>query len=121
MGMADAMANMGSSTITGQQNMVCIFAELHTGILKQAGWSKEQVKTFLYNHAKRSVADLKRVARLPGAIEPGDEEKWRHPLSSPEDLLVVCAGSMGNFSAIMPGWGSNHSSLAVTTPIAKDR
>ena len=119
MGMADAMANMGSSTITGQQNMVCIFAELHTGILAKAGWSRRQVKTFLYDNAKRSVADLKRVARLPGSIEAGDEENWRHPLRAPDDLLLVCAGSMGNFSAIMPGWGSNHSSLAVTTPIVE--
>lgn len=117
MGMADAMANMGSSTITGQQNMVCIFAELHIGILAKAGWSRQQVKTFLYDNAKRSVADLKRVARLPGPIDPGDEENWRRPVRSPDDLILVCAGSMGNFSAIMPGWGSNHSSLAVTTPI----
>lgn len=117
MGMADAMANMGSSTITGQQNMVCVFAELHTGILRESGWSKRQVKEFLYEHARRSIADLKRVERLPGKAEPGDEAKWRHPLRSPDDLIVVCAGSMGNFSAVLPGWGSNHSSQAVTTLI----
>ena len=75
MGMADAMANMGSSTITGQQNMVCVFAELHTGILRKSGWSKRQVKEFLYEHARRTIADLKRVERLPGKAEPGDNAK----------------------------------------------
>ncbi|MCZ6558569.1 MAG: hypothetical protein O7A69_12470 [SAR324 cluster bacterium] len=119
MGMADAMANMGSSNITGQQNMVCVFAELHTGILREAGWSKSEVKQFLYDHARRSIADLKRVERLPGAIEPGDEDKWRHPIRSPQDLLVVCAGSMGNFSACMTGWGSHTGTEAVTTLISE--
>ena len=117
MGMADAMANMGSSSITGQQNMVCVFAELHTGILRDAGWSKRKVKQFLYEHARRSIAELKRVERLPGALEEGDEHRWRHPVRSPEDLLVVCAGSMGNFSACMPGWGSHTGTRAVTTRI----
>ncbi len=117
MGMADAMANMGSSSITGQQHQVCIFAELHSRIIGEAGWSKAEVKQCLFENARRSIAELKRVERLPGPLEPGDEARWRHAVRSPEDLLVVCAGSMGNFSACMPGWGSHKGTQPVTTRV----
>jgi hypothetical protein len=120
MGMADAMANMGSMNIVGQQQMVVVFAGEHTEVLGRSGWSKKAVKEFLFAHAKRSVADLKRVGRLPGQPASGDDTTFRHPVLSPEDIIVVCAGGhAGSFSAVLTGWGGSggRSTRTVTTPI----
>lgn len=117
-GMADAMANMGSRNIIGQQNVIAVFAGEHSKILKVNGWTKPQVKQCLFDHAKRRVADLKKAARLPGPIEPEDETTWRHAVRRPEDILVVCAGgAVGNISGLLLGWSSYKSTRAITTII----
>lgn len=118
LGMADAMANMGSVNIIGQQNVIAVFAGEHTEILIGNGWTKQQVKQYLFDHAKRTVADLKRAARLSGSLQPEDEITWRHAVSNPDDIIVVCAGgAVGNFSACLLGWSSYKSTRAITTII----
>ncbi|MFC1798272.1 hypothetical protein ACFLZL_00485 [Thermodesulfobacteriota bacterium] len=118
LGMADAMANMGSVNITGQQNVIAVFAGEHAKVLKDNGWSKQQVKEYLFDHAKRTVANLKRALRLSGNLQPEDETAWRHVVRNPEDIIVVCAGgAVGNFSACLLGWGSYKSTRAITTII----
>lgn len=117
-GMADAMANMGSMNIIGQQQMVVILGAEHTEILRDSGWSKQDVKSFLYANARRSIADLKGAGRLPGAVAEGDSAQWRHPVQDPNDIILVCAGgTVGSFSACLPGWGSRKGTQSVTTPI----
>lgn len=117
-GMADAMANMGSANIVGQQQLVVVLAGEHTEVLRNSGWSKKEVKQFLYEKATRSIADLKGAGRLPGKIEAEDATTLRHPVRSPDDIVVVCAGgAVGCFSACLTGWSSHQSTRSVTTPI----
>jgi hypothetical protein len=90
----------------------------HMGVIKRAGWSKQQVKEFVAANAKRSVADLKRYGRLPGAIAEGDETEFRSALSSADDLLVVVAGgNAGGFSAVIPPWAGGRASLPQTQAV----
>ncbi len=118
LGMADAMANMGSMNIIGQQQMVVVFGGEHSEVLRDSGWSKSEVKQFLYAHARRTVSELKKAGRLPGEIAEGDDTRWRHPVQKPEDIILVCAGgAAGCFSACLPGWGSRKATQSVTTPI----
>jgi hypothetical protein len=118
LGMADAMANMGSVNIIGQQNVIAVFAGQHTKVLKANGWRKQQVKQYLFDHARRRVADLKRAARLPGPSQPEDETTWRHAVRKPEDIIVICAGgAVGDISACLLGWSSYKSTRAITTII----
>ena len=118
LGMADGMANMGSVNIIGQQNVIAVFAGEHADILRSSGWRKRQVRQYLFAHARRTVADLKRAARLSGSVLPEDETTWRHVVRTPEDIIVVCAGGpVGNFSACLLGWSSYKSTRAVTTLI----
>jgi hypothetical protein len=115
-GMADALANMGSMNIIGQQNVFVVFGGEHTEVLRNSGWSKREVKQFLYDHAGRKIADLKRAGRLPGDISKDDEASRRHVVQDPEAIVVVCAGGeAGSFSACITGWGSSSSTQAVTT------
>jgi len=116
---ADAMANLGSMNIVGQAQQIVIFAGEHCETLRAGGWSKRQIKEFLYEHARRSVADVKRAGRLAGPVQPEDERTFRHSTKSPEDIVVVAAGGRaGAFSALLMGWGSAAHTRTITTPVA---
>ena len=118
LGMADAMANIGSMNIMGQQNVVAVLAGEHMRVMRESGWSKAQVKGFLYENARRTVASLRRAGRMVGEAKPEEENQWRHAVRKPEDILVVSAGGeVGSFSSVLTGWGSHTGTRAVTTPI----
>jgi hypothetical protein len=112
---ADALCNLGSPNVRGYNQSLIVFAGEHAEMLRQSGWSKLEVRTFLIQHARRTIADLKRAGRRPGDVEPGDETTWKYAFENPDDLLIVCAGSQaGAWSACLPGWG-NKWTRSVTT------
>ena len=114
---ADALANLGVSNVRGFSQSLIVFAGEHSEVLRKSGWSKRDVKRFVVERARRTVADYKRAARLPGEITPPYESTWRHVFEDPDDLLVVCAGGRaGSWSACLPGWGKKWT-MAVTTAI----
>jgi hypothetical protein len=114
---ADAVCNLATPNFYGFNQTLIVLAGEHAEVLRRSGWSKRQVQEFTIQHARRTVADLKRAARLPGEIQPGDETAWRYVMNRPEDLLIVCAGSQGgSWSACLPGWG-NKWTRSITVPI----
>jgi len=114
---ADALCNLGTPNLRGFNQSLVVFGGEHADVLQQSGWSKLDVRRFLVEHAARTVADLKRASRRPGAVEPGDETTWKHAFERPEDILIVCAGGQaGSWSACLPGWG-NKWTRSVTTLI----
>ena len=114
---ADALCNLGTPNLRGFNQSLVVFAGEHTDILRRSGWSKRDVRRFLMENARRTVADLKRAGRRPGEIEPADETIWKHAFERLEDILIVCAGGeAGSWSACLPGWG-NKWTRSVTTPI----
>ena len=60
---ADAMAGLGSLS---PGRSVIVLAPEHAAHLKRAGWSRARTQAWLYEHAWRSLADLKRT----GKVEP---------------------------------------------------
>lgn len=115
-GMADAMANMGSMNIISQQNLIVVLAAEHLHLMAEAGWKKQQVKQYLFDHAKRSIADLKKVKRIPGEIQPDDAATYRHVVSQPDDIVVISGGGdVGTFSACLLSWGGSRSATAMVT------
>ena len=116
---ADALSNLGVPNVRGFNQSLIVFAGEHSEVLRTSGWSKRDVKQFLVERARRTVADYKRAARLPGEITRADETTWRHVFEDPDDLLVVCAGGRaGSWSACLPGWGTKWTK-AVTTAIGE--
>lgn len=117
--MADAMANLGSMNIIGQQDVVVVFAGEHQDIFRQNGWSKAQVKQSLFSHAHRSIAEIKKAGRMPGPVADADTRERRHVVRRPDDIVVISAGARaGAFSACLPGWGGFNMTRSVTTRIA---
>jgi hypothetical protein len=115
---ADALCHLGTPNLRGYNQSLIVFAGEHAEMLRQSGWSKRDVRAFLVQHARRTVADLKRAGRRPGDVEPADETTWKHAFENPDDLLIVCAGGQaGAWSACLPGWG-NKWTRSVTTLVA---
>jgi hypothetical protein len=116
---ADALSNLGVPNMYGFSQCLFVFAGEHTELLQKSGWSKDDVKRFIVERARRSVADYKRARRLPGDITEADESTWRYMYEDPADLLVVSAGGQaGSWSACLPGWGKKWT-RPVTVPIGE--
>src|SRR5262249_41237460 len=112
---ADALCNLGTPNLRGFNQSLVVLAGEHADVLGR--WSKAQVREFLLQHARRTVADLKRAGRRPGAVAPDDETTWKHAFERPEDIMLVRAGGeAGSWSACLPGWG-NKWTRSVTVPI----
>src|SRR6267378_3123715 len=75
---ADALGNVGTPNLLGFNETLIVFAGEHAEVLQKAGWSRLDVQRFLVEHTRRSVADYKRGARLPGAVTEADETTWRY-------------------------------------------
>ncbi len=109
-----------SGNVVGQPQYMVVLAGEHTRTIADDGWTKAQIRQFIFEHTRNSVAHLKKTFRLAGEVKPGDETRMRPLVESPDDILVVAAGGRaGAFSAYIPGWGSKRSSQAVTKEVKR--
>jgi len=110
------------ASTNGQPQYVVVLAGEHMRTIAAAGWSKADIQKFVYEHTQNSVAHLKRVQRLAGAITPTDETTMRPLVPSPEDVLVVAAGGRaGAFSCYIPGWAGGKKSSQSITKLIRER
>jgi len=116
-----ACAQMRVSAGTARQpTYAMVFAGEHQAIMKKAGYSRDDVKHYVFEHAKISTADLKRMNLMDGAVVAADETKLMSLVETPDDLLVVAAGGKaGVQSCYIPGWGGKAGSQAVSREIRK--
>jgi hypothetical protein len=116
-----ACAHMRISAGTARQpQYALVFAGEHMAIMKQAGWTREDVQRYCFEHSQSSVADLKRVNMLPGEATSEDERTMYPLVEAPQDFLVIAAGGRaGVQSAFIPGWGSKRGSQSVTREIRR--
>src|SRR5262249_33469973 len=92
----------------------------HMRTIAGSGWGKKEIRQFLFESTKNTVAHLKRTHRIPGEVQPGDETKLRPIVAEPDDILVIAAGGRaGSFSSFIPGWGGARSSLATTQEVKR--
>ena len=117
--LCDAMRFPGQ---VGQPNYCVVLAGEHMRTIAGEGWSKADIRKFVFENSTNSVAHFKRTGRMPGAVKPGDESTQRPLVMTPDDILVVAAGGRaGSFSCYIPGWASRTSSQAVTAVIKHGR
>ncbi len=82
----------------------------------RAGWSKQDVREYIFLRARVKRGDWRSVGKAAIAARR-DLEREYCALRSPDDLLVVSAGGpAGGFAAIVPPWYGNKS-LAVTREV----
>ena len=81
-------------------------------------WTKNQVREYVYQRARRTVADLKNAQVLAGDVELGDESETVSLIPEQDDIFVVFAGGEeSNMSSVIPSWGPKIACTAVTKAI----
>lgn len=109
-----------SGIVMGQPHYILVLAGEHMRTIAADGWGKKEIRQFVWERTHNSHAHLKRTQRMSGAVQPGDEERMRPLVASPDDILVVAAGGRaGAFSCYIPGWSSVKSSQAVTKEVKR--
>jgi len=117
--LATACAHIKVSAGTARQpQYAMVFAGEHQAIFKKAGWAREDVQRYVFEHTKNTVADLKRINMIAGEVKPEDERTLFPLVERQQDLLVIAAGGFaGVQSAFIPGWGGKNGSQSVTREI----
>ena len=69
-----AAAIAGSGRLRGAAYVVVLCPE-HVAVLARDGWGPDRAREYLAREATVSVADRRRTGRLPGDLEPGDEQE----------------------------------------------
>ena len=98
----------------GLGDTIVVFSPEHVRTIAQDGWSKAQVRQFLWERTRKRVRDL-----IPGRdggeglperalaayANPQTDETLVAKFRKPENLkLLVAGGPAGRFTAIIPGW-----------------
>jgi len=114
-------ATMRISAGTARQpQYALVFAGEHMEIMRKAGWSREDVQRYCFEHSQSSLAELKRIHLEAGEITPEDERTRLPLVHAPEDFLVIAAGgNAGVQSAFIPGWGGKEGSQSVSREIRR--
>ncbi len=112
---ADSMANLGA--ITGGQSVVILSPE-HAEIVAGTGWSRADAQSYLFEQAKRSVADMKSVAKfVPEVYEKQGREDMHRGMGAEDILITVAGADAGGHSAFIPSWSRSRGSLMQHKPI----
>jgi hypothetical protein len=116
-----ACAHMRISAGSGRQpQYAMVFAGEHMETMRKAGWSREDVQRYVFEHCQPTVAELKRANLKPGPITADDDKTTVPIVEGPSDLLVIAAGGRaGVQSAFIPGWGGKNGSQSVSREIRK--
>ncbi|MFQ5860253.1 MAG: hypothetical protein ACE5IG_01725 [Dehalococcoidia bacterium] len=114
---ADTIKGVGPNN---RELTVIIGGEL-MGPIREAEWTKQQVKEFLAEHSRRTAQDWASVYK---AEEPPPEKAQElvPVLSNPEEVIVLAAGGLaGSQAAVVPHWGGGINTRSVTREVDTSR
>ncbi|MBI2908412.1 MAG: hypothetical protein HYX92_12265 [Chloroflexi bacterium] len=84
----------------------------HARIIAEAGWTKNDIRRFMYHNCQVPVGVLRNVTR-PGAVAPGSKWLLNRPddvmmpvVRDPQDYHIVVVGADSGKSAYVWDWGA---------------
>ncbi len=97
-------------------NYAVVFPPQLRDVFHRAGWSKADVREFVFEHAVVHRSDWEQVGKQAVVNDRNRDTEYR-ALPSPDHLLVISAGGdAGGFAAVIPPW-LGPKSAAVTSGI----
>jgi hypothetical protein len=100
----------------------CVIAKQHRDAITAAGWSKRDIRDFVFERARIRRGEWRRAGKT-AVVSPRDEDRVYAALGAPDDLLVIAAGGpAGGFGMVVPPWyGSKSAPVTerVETPGAR--
>ena len=110
---ADSMLAFG----TGHGEMLLVVSQQHGNFMKEAGWSKKQVREFLFQKARRTAEEWAAAQKIDPPA-PGTEKEEIPVCRTPESVILLAGGgSGGQWSALIPRWGKGIMSISLTKEI----
>ncbi|MCZ7574186.1 MAG: hypothetical protein M5U01_37020 [Ardenticatenaceae bacterium] len=106
---ADTMATIGGSKLyrTLGEAFLLLGPE-HAAIIARDGWTKDDVRQFIFEHARRPVAHLKRGGMY------GPETAWPRWLDHDDQALVPLVERPSDIGVLVVGGAGRHSSHLIT-------
>ena len=112
---AGSLANMGSNNAYLHGGPVLAFGPEHAAILGNAGLGKDDVRSYVYDHA-RVPREIWERGGMAGMIDASPADSAMMPIiGDPADLIIAVVGGFGRHSSWMPTFGG--STQAVTRTI----
>ncbi|MBI2910139.1 MAG: hypothetical protein HYX92_21060 [Chloroflexi bacterium] len=120
MRIGDAMAKLGSNNLHAGGNIMIVIGPRAAAVLAQESYSKEDVRTFLFENARKPAAlvalttslERRKAARVhfnfPKWVNLEDPTGLIPVARRKEDIVLVVAGgwgAAGAFCAVLHGWG----------------
>jgi hypothetical protein len=112
---ADCLSILGSNHMYLGGECFLVFSPEHAATIAASGWRKQDIRAFLYEHARQPVR-LLQVGGMYGTethrnlwprwVNRADPEALVPPVRRAEDLSILVAGGAGKHSVFLPGWGS---------------
>lgn len=116
--MADDMRISGG--VIGQTVYIVLLAGEHMEIMEKHGWTKRDVRRYLFENTMNNYAHLRITQRFPMPLKLGDENRIRPLVTSEDKIWVIPAGgTAGAFSSYIPGWAKESWSYAVTKEVKR--
>jgi hypothetical protein len=113
---ASMMTNLGSNHIFIQGESFVVLCPEHANIIASAGWTKADVRHFLFQNATRSHREIKaggihgrktqNYTTWPRWVDRDDPDARIPVTRRVDDITVIVAGGPGRHSAYLPGWGT---------------
>jgi hypothetical protein len=117
--LTDSLAGLGNNNVHVLGQTLVVLNPLNAEEFARRGWSKDDVRRYLWEHARRTAADVRACGAVIEQFRQMERDAGRYPLrydvdnpttrlpvtARPEDIHLVVAGGRSYFAAVLPGWG----------------
>jgi hypothetical protein len=128
--LADSMCSLGNNNVQVLGQTLVTLNPLNAEEFAKRGWSKADVRQYLWENARRTVADVRACGVVHEQFRRMEIDAGRYPrrydidapsarlpiTPTPDDIHIVVAGGRSYFAAVLPGWGG-FGGFAVTREI----
>lgn len=130
--LSDSLCTLGNNNVHVLGQTLVVLNPLNAEEFARRGWSKADVRAYLWEHARRRLADVRACGTVHEQFRLMERDAGRYPprydldnpttrvpvTSRPEDIHIVVAGGRSYFAAVLPGWGG-FGGFAVTRPVRR--
>jgi hypothetical protein len=106
---ASTIAGTGSNNAYYMGQLVLLLAPEHARTIAASGWTKSDIRAFLYDMARNSLRDLKRggmwgMQYWPAWFATVDDDHRLPLVERPDDIVVIVLGGAGRQSCCIHAW-----------------
>ena len=117
--LTDSMCSLGNNNVHVLGQTLLTLNPLNAEEFAKRGWSKTDIRQYLWEHARRRLADVRACGVVHEQFRQMERDAGRYPhrydldnpttrlpvTATPEDIHIVVAGGRSYFAAVLPGWG----------------